>query len=162
IEQIPLRRNSFSKSTRVALLLWVLPGVAFAANSITTVLPGFYTQGSIIQGVLFNSTAGNTNLLWSISSGSQPPGLTLSNTGLWGGTPTTAGTYTFTVKCFASQDPANTTATKDFTIGIPQITTPSPLTAATAGLNYSVQFNASDGPNSGARWTVPTGQVPGL
>src|SRR5215471_5880267 len=145
-----------------ALLYFALSGIAFAANTITTTLPGFYSQGSVIQGVLFNSTAGNTNLLWSISAGSLPPGLTLSSRGDWAGTPTTVGTYIFTVKCFASQDPANTTATKDFTIGIPQITTGSSLAAATAGLNYSIQFQTSDGPATGGRWTVPTGQVPGL
>ena len=46
--------------------------------------------------------AGGTNLAWSISKGALPGGLTLSEQGTISGTPTTAGTFTFTV-CAANE-----------------------------------------------------------
>ncbi len=67
-----------SKSTLFfAALFLATSGVAVAANTIVTDLPDFYSQDHAIQGVLFNATLGNTNLHWSISAGTIPPGLTL-------------------------------------------------------------------------------------
>ena len=44
-------------------------------------------------------TGGTSPFTWSVSAGTLPPGLTLSaSAGLLAGTPTTAGTFTFTVK----------------------------------------------------------------
>ena len=44
-------------------------------------------------------TGGTSPFTWSVSAGTLPPGLTLgASTGLLSGTPTTAGTYSFTVK----------------------------------------------------------------
>ena len=44
-------------------------------------------------------TGGTSPFTWSVASGTRPPGLTLNaSTGLLSGTPTTAGTYSFTVK----------------------------------------------------------------
>jgi len=42
------------------------------------------------------SGGGSTSRTWSVTSGQLPPGLTLSSDGRLSGTPTTAGTYTFT------------------------------------------------------------------
>ncbi len=71
-----------------------------AANSVpnitTTSLPG----GT--NGVAYNqalaATGGNGALVWSISAGSLPAGLSLSPGGVISGTPTTGGTANFTVK----------------------------------------------------------------
>ena len=47
---------------------------------------------------------------WSVTAGSPPPGITLSSAGVLSGTPTTAGTYTFTVQ--ARDAGANTRTTQ--------------------------------------------------
>jgi len=123
-------------------------------------LPNYYTLGNAIQSVLLQATGTTAPLLWTISAGSLPPGITLSQGGLFSGTPAQPGTYQFTVMASASQDPNSVPGTKTFTIGIPQITTAATLPSATAGIPYSVQFQASDGPSSGAVWSVSYGGLP--
>jgi large repetitive protein len=61
-------------------------------------------------------TGGTSPFTWSISSGSLPPGLSLgASSGKITGTPTTAGTYAFTVKV---TDNAGLSATEDTSITI--------------------------------------------
>ena len=43
------------------------------------------------------ATGGTTPYTWSVNAGSLPPGITLSSAGVLAGTPTTAGSYTFSV-----------------------------------------------------------------
>ena len=54
------------------------------------------------NGVAYNQTlaafGGQTPFSWTTSSGALPPGLTLATNGVISGTPTTNGTYNFTVK----------------------------------------------------------------
>ncbi|MFV3406247.1 autotransporter domain-containing protein [Pseudomonas sp. NY15463] len=58
------------------------------------------TLGPLTVGTAFSQTlsasGGNGSYTWT-SSGTLPPGISLSNSGLFSGTPTTAGTYNFTV-----------------------------------------------------------------
>jgi hypothetical protein len=61
------------------------------------------------------AVGGSPPYTWSLASGSLPPGLALSPTGMITGTPTTAGTFTFTVKV---TDSVAGTATQTFTITI--------------------------------------------
>jgi len=57
------------------------------------------------------ATGGTTPYAWSVSAGSLPPGLTLtSSTGRITGTPTAAGSYSFTVRAADSLGRANTKA----------------------------------------------------
>ncbi len=59
------------------------------------------------------ATGGDTDYRWSISKGSLPAGLTLSSSGNITGTPTTAGSSTFTVKVDDGED---NSSSKVFTI----------------------------------------------
>jgi hypothetical protein len=95
---------------------------------------------------------------WSVVSGSLPPGLTLSASGLLTGTPTAAGTSTFTVQV---SDDALSIAKASFTItvSVPAITTISPLLQATVGLNYSQTLSASGGALH-YTWTISSGTLP--
>jgi len=131
-----------------------------AAITITSTLSPYYTLNNQIQGVQFQATGGVSGLFtWSVSGGTLPPGLTITSGGDFSGTPRAAGTFQFTIMAVA-QDPGNATETKSFTIGIPQITTASTLPPATVGVPYSVQLQYSDGPASGASWSLTLGGLP--
>ncbi len=65
-----------------------------------------------------NASGGVSPLRYLISSGSLPPGLTLSTNGIITGTPTTANTYTFTVKVEDSTTPTKQSATKELSIKV--------------------------------------------
>ena len=101
--------------------------------------------------VVFTATGGTQPYSFSISSGTAPSGLTMSTSGELAGTPSTAGTYSFTVMV---TDAAGATATGNFTITIssgsgfdgpaqlPLVTVPSAM---------------SDSPAPGAVINVPSG-----
>jgi hypothetical protein len=87
---------------------------------------------------------------WSITAGALPPGITATGSGAsysFSGTPTSAGTFVFTV---LASDSGWTgpplTQQYSITIGIPPaITTPSALPGATVGYNYTEVFTAVNG-----------------
>jgi hypothetical protein len=108
-------------------------------------------------------TGGATPYTWAVTTGaaSLPGGLTLApTTGVIGGTPTTAGTFPFTIQLTDSSTPPNTT-TKPFVISIGTgltITTPSTLPNATVGIAY-MQTLAAAGGMSPYSWS-PVGPLP--
>ena len=101
---------------------------------------------------------------WTTSSGVLPPGLTLATNGVISGTPTTNGTFNFTVKV---TDAVSATATRPLTLtvllGPPSVAiqpTNNPVTvtvgnnvsltvsvAGTGPFNYQWQLNGTDLPN---------------
>jgi hypothetical protein len=76
--------------------------------SIVIVAPPVITTNVLPNGVIgtaYNQTLtadGDAPITWSMESGNLPNGLTLSLTGAISGTPTTAGTFNFTVKAINS------------------------------------------------------------
>src|SRR5262249_34232703 len=81
-------------------------------------LPAATVDGSYSQAITANS--GNPTYTFSISAGSLPPGLSLDSGGLLSGTPTTAGTYPFTVEV---TDAAASTATQAYSFSVQQAST---------------------------------------
>ena len=104
-------------------------------------------------------TGGTSPFTWSVSSGSLPPGLTLNaSTGLLSGTPTTAGTYTFTVKV---TDASGLSDTKPVTLTI--IPGPSMNFAPPPGgwtntvYGYTLTESGGTAPYT---WSVSSGSLP--
>ena len=75
--------------------------------------------GKAYVGTAYNvslaATSGQGPYTYSVISGSLPPGLTLSSSGVISGTPTTAGNYTFTAKVV---DKAGSSDTATCTINV--------------------------------------------
>ena len=104
--------------------------------SITTAsLPDATQNQSYSQTLIANG--GTTPYTWSISSGSLPAGLTGNpSTGAISGTPTTAGTSTFTVKVTDNSTPQKS-ATKQFSIIVSQTTGDACSTPPTLAQSHS-------------------------
>ncbi|WP_157892252.1 MULTISPECIES: DUF7927 domain-containing protein [Frankia] len=107
----------------------------------------------------FTVSGGTAPFTWSISTGSLPPGLSLNAaTGLLSGTPTTAGSYPFTVRV---ADASGQAATQSLTISIasaPTLPFPPPP-AGEVGVGYSNQLTVSGG-TSPFVWSVSAGSLP--
>jgi hypothetical protein len=130
--------------------------------SITTTSP--LPNGSVGQAYSQTLAASNGSPPYQWAAGAGfPPGLSLGpSTGIVSGTPSTVGSYTFTV---GVTDSANNTATANFalTVTIPAltITTISPLFSGTVGIPYSQTLSASGGKQP-YQWAVVSGSTGGL
>lgn len=82
------------------------PGGSLSITSPST-LPG--ATNGVLYTTELDVTGGTAPYHWLLSSGSLPPGLKLSDGGVLAGTPTTSGTYSFTVQVQDSASPMNTT-----------------------------------------------------
>ncbi len=109
------------------------------------------------------SALGRVRPLAVAAGGSLPPGLTLSASGLIAGTPTTVGTYTFSVTVNdSSMSEQFASATLSITVNPPApviITTTSPLPGGTVGKAYSIPLRAQGGAVP-YTWTLASGTIP--
>jgi mono/diheme cytochrome c family protein len=138
------------------------PVTAPASVSITTAsLPGA-TAGTAYSQTLA-ATGGTTPYRWSVSAGALPAGLTLGTTGTISGTPTTAGTYSVTVKVTDSQaTPATATKALSITVAAAPTSltvTTSTLAGGTVGIAYS-QTLAAGGGRTPYTWALASGTLP--
>ena len=106
------------------------------------------------------ATGGSPPYSWSVASGSLPAGLSLNqSTGKIAGTPTSSGTFQFSVHV---SDGLSASATKAFSITIlatPLTVSPDTLPDATAGLLYSVPLTVSGG-TAPYTWLLVGGALP--
>jgi len=135
------------------LSIVISPGLSITTSSLSDGTVNLaYSQTIAVSG-------GNSPYTWGIIVGSLPAGLTLnSSTGLISGTPTTAGTYNFTVQV---TDANSAVATRSLSItiyGALTITTTS-FPAGTRTAVYSQTVAASGGKTPYA-WSVATGVLP--
>ena len=129
------------------------PENATANLSITIAPPLTITTTSLPAGVLSNSysaavtaSGGVTPYTFSISKGSLPGGLKLSGSGTISGSPSSLGTYTFTVQVKDASTPRNiATAQLSITISNNLKITSTSLPNAEVGTQYSATIQASGG-----------------
>jgi uncharacterized protein YhjY with autotransporter beta-barrel domain len=105
--------------------------------------------GGIVYGQMLTSTGGIEPIRFEVTAGALPPGLSLSTSGVITGTPTTAGTSSFTVTATDSSGNGYSGSTGySLTVAAPTITV-SPgagaLPGAEATVSYSQTFTATGG-----------------
>jgi hyaluronate lyase len=122
-------------------------------NILTTSIAGGSVGTSFYQ--LMQASGGDGLIVWSISSGSLPPGLTLSGGGILSGTPTTSGTYTFTVRATDSDSTSPDTSEISYT----QIISAAGGAKLTVTTSTALSYSSGNRPSyttdgkTGTRWT---------
>ncbi len=151
---------------------WSAVVATFAGASTTTTTPPSITTYSLPGGTVNSAysatlaaTGGTPPYSWSVISGALPAGLALNaGTGTISGTPTTAGTASFSVQV-KDANAQTASASLSITINSPtptvmpvSITTTS-LPAGTANTAYSATLTASGG-TAPYSWSVRSGALP--
>ena len=133
-------------------------GVGKATLAITTSSFPDATVGKSYGPITLGGTAANGGTLsWSVSSGSLPAGLILSN-GTISGTPTTAGESSFELTL---TEAGGGTVKKAFTIKVsnaaPKINITSPLKEAVKGIPYTVPLQGAASGGGSLSWSLKDG-----
>ena len=123
-------------------------------------LPGGVVGASYSQTLAVSG--GRPSYTWSVAAGSSlPAGLTLSPAGVLSGTPSTGGSFRFTVRVTDSSSPVQV-ASKELAIAIDtpvSITTGGSLPVGTIGVTYSQTLTAAGGVAPYA-WSMASGSLP--
>jgi hypothetical protein len=133
------------------------PGVIVASNP-----PLANAQQGVPYSATLTATGGAPGYTWAPISGNVPPGLSLSGAGTISGTPTAAGTFSFTVQAKDTVGATGALALSLTVLPSPlQITTQSPLPAARLGSGYSQTMMAIGGSGQ-YTWSAPGNMPAGL
>jgi hypothetical protein len=130
--------SGFLLSTALSLCAAAKPKIT------TTALPDGVVGTPYHQTIAVNgSQPPNT---WSISAGSLPPGLSIApSTGVLSGTPTTAGTYNFTVRVVDQRNDNDSQALSIVVLPPPLAITTDSLPNGVVGAAYSRTLAATGG-----------------
>ncbi|PIF29581.1 putative secreted protein (IPTL-CTERM system target) [Acidovorax sp. 56] len=106
--------------------------------------------GSAYSQSLAGASGGTAPYAYTVASGALPPGLTLSTNGVISGTPTTPGSFNFTIQATDSSTGSGpyvqNSGSLTMSISAPTITVaPATVPAAAVGTAYSQTFTASGG-----------------
>ena len=104
------------------------------------------------------ATGGTGTYVWSLVTGTTPPGIQLSASGLLSGTPTTAGNSSFTARATSGTRSVDRALTLLIEPGPPVIVTTT-LRGGTVGVAYADTLRATGG-NGTFSWSVSTGTLP--
>lgn len=117
------------------------------------------TTDQVYQSTALTAVGGTGTYTFTQTAGTLPAGLTLSTAGAISGTPTTAGTSTFTVQ---AQDAAGRTGTRQFSITVIAgltITTAT-LPAGTVNTAYPSTQVVATGGSAPYTWAIASGALP--
>jgi len=150
-------------ATHSAMTIPVTLTVQPAPLTVTAGSPLTVGEVNVAYNETLAASGGTPPYLWSMTAGAQPPGLSLSAAGVLSNTPTTAGTYNFTVTVTDSLG-AMASASLQVVIN-PALgtTTTSPMPPGEVSLGYAQTIAASGG-TSPYSWAINAGMVapPGL
>ncbi|MBI5281168.1 MAG: putative Ig domain-containing protein [Candidatus Solibacter usitatus] len=136
-----------------ALFNVTIQGAAPALTITSATLPAGIINTAYSQAL--GATGGTQPYTWAVTSGALPPGLTLAANGTIAGTPSTPGTFSFTVR---ASDSVGAQATRQLSLTISGglgIATPA-LPNGSVGSAYSQALAASGG-SPPYTWSVVTG-----
>jgi hypothetical protein len=154
--QLPvILSDATGESMTQNLILFVANGLSVATTSLPNGTVGTPYSQSLLP------TGGQSPFTWIVvpGSGSLPPGLTLSSSGVISGTPASNGSFHFTVQV---TDAGGRTATGALTISMgvaPLVITTSSLAAGQLTVAYSQALSASGGV-SPYTWALASGVLP--
>jgi hypothetical protein len=146
--------------TQAYTMTVTLPPLAITTTSLPTAVTGNYNSATL------TATGGLAPYTWTLASGSSlPPGLTLdSSAGVISGTPTMAGSYTFTIQTADSENPP-ATITQAYTLVVAPHVAITTTTLPDGALNtdYLATLTATGGV-APYTWTLAVGSSlpPGL
>ena len=142
------------QSVQQALSITIYSGLTIT----TTSLPNGIVNAA--YSTTLKSAGGTGTITWSVSQGSLPAGLSLSNSGTISGTPTAAGTTNFTVSATDSSTPPQTkTEALSITINLVLSITTTSLPNGLTGTAYSQTLQSTGGSGT-ITWSVTTGSLP--
>jgi large repetitive protein len=149
---VQVKDSSGTTATR-ALSIAINPAALLLT---TTSLPGA-TAGASYSATL-SASGGTGGYTWSVTAGSLPAGLSLSPSGAITGTPSSAGTASFTVQV---QDSSGAKAATNLSISVfPALTVATAsLPLALLGAPYSQTLSATGG-SGGYVWSIAGGSLP--
>src|ERR1700731_2085202 len=138
--------SCFPTSTYSSSNYWV--DVAFTSTPAGLQISTAQLAGGTVAGsysATLSASGGSTPYTWSLASGTLPNGLTLNAGGSISGTPSLAGSFSFTVQV---KDAAAQSASKNFSINVaspvPTVAITSPASGASVSGTISVSGTASD------------------
>jgi hypothetical protein len=111
---------------------------------ITSASPLTSAPSGTVYTLTFAASGGTPPYRWTLASGSLPPDLSLSSTGVLSGTPATSGSYSFAI---AVTDSSGSSASKDFqiTITVSTSTGGAPSSTSATASTYHVFPQFADG-----------------
>lgn len=143
-----------TKSASSTVVVTPVPGITITSLSSGT--------ANTAYSATLQASGGAGTLTWSVISGTLPPGLSLnSSTGVISGTPTSTGSWTFTVQVTDSGSPA-LSAQQQLTITVNPATltiTTTSLSSGTVGTAYNATVQSSGG-TTPVTWSVTVGTLP--
>ena len=125
--------DAAGESASQSLTLTVVPGPSIPPD------PGVPGQVGVVYGgglLRLVTGTGISPFSWAVTSGSLPPGVNLTPAGAFRGTPSTAGTYTFTVRVTDSQGQQASASRTIVVTASPSLSFPPPP-AGEVGVAYS-------------------------